>query len=516
MSDTAQKLSFVEKAGYGAGDAAASFVFMTMILFQANFYTDVFGITATEAATVLLVARLWDAVADPVVGVLADRTVTRWGKFRPWILCTAVPWCLAMILAYTTPAGWSKGGLIAYATVTNVLLMSIYSMNNMPYAALGGVMTGDVNERTKLNSVRFIAVNLAQFVVGGFTLPLVAKFSSAYGAQRGWQITITIWAILCLVLFLVTFVTTRERVQPQARRDANLKQDFAALARNNPWLVMLLMTVFHFCVLSFRGAALYNYYHHYADKPAMYDWARALGLTEPQATYGALAPLQNMLGYVVHGDRSDLTHSNVADVFNSIVNLINTVVTIIIIALSTTLSARFGKKAMAVSGFGLAALGTLGFHFLRPTDVDAMLVFTVVIATCYAPTIPLIWSIYADVADYSEWKTGRRLTGMAFATIGFALKCGLALGSSSFLWIMVAFFRYDARAPDAPLALEGFRTCSGLVVSLLFVICTILLGVYQLNKRTTLEMADELTARRKQGQTPHDWDPSSRETLAGN
>src|SRR6059058_2063279 len=159
-----QKLSFFEKAGYSAADAAANFVFMTMILFQTNFYTDVFGLSAGAAAAILLFPRLWDAVFDPVMGVLADRTRTRWGKFRPWVLWTAVPWAVVMVLAYSTPRGWSMAAMIGYAVITNALLMTLYSMNNMPYSALGGVMTGDVHERTSLNSYRFVAVNIAQFV----------------------------------------------------------------------------------------------------------------------------------------------------------------------------------------------------------------------------------------------------------------------------------------------------------------------------------------------------------------
>src|ERR1700683_590542 len=185
MNSDSQKLSFVEKAGYSAADSAANFFFMTMILFQTNFYTDVFGLTASAAAAILLWPRLWDAVADPIVGILADRTNTRWGKFRPWILFTALPWCVVMILAYTTPKGWSMPSLIAYAAITNVMMMSIYSMNNMPYSALGGVMTGDVNDRASLNSFRFIAVNAAQFIVGGFTLPLVAKFAEQHARKNG-------------------------------------------------------------------------------------------------------------------------------------------------------------------------------------------------------------------------------------------------------------------------------------------------------------------------------------------
>src|SRR5688572_7120493 len=311
-----QKLSFVEKAGYSGGDAAANFVFMSMVLFQLNFYTDVFGLTASAAAAILLWPRLWDAVFDPIMGVLADRTKTRWGRFRPWVIWTAVPWAVVMVLAYTTPKGWNMPALLAYAAITNTLLMTLYSMNNMPYSALGGVMTGDLNERTRLNSFRFVAVNIAQFIVGGFTLPLVAKFAVGHDRQYGWQMTMTIWAVLCLVLFVITFLTTRERVQPVVEVKSSPKQDFMDLLKNNPWKVMFVMTLIHFAILSFRGGALYNYYHHYADKAAMFDFVEKIGLTAPALAEGAAKPggLLEWLGYIVHGTRDQLASSNVADV----------------------------------------------------------------------------------------------------------------------------------------------------------------------------------------------------------
>jgi Na+/melibiose symporter-like transporter len=505
MTSTSQKLSFFEKAGYSSADAAANFVFMTMILFQTNFYTDVFGLTAGAAAAILLWPRLWDAVADPIVGILADRTETRWGKFRPWILATAVPWFVIMILAYTTPKGWSMGSLIAYAAITNTMLMTIYSMNNMPYAALGAVMTGDVNERAKLNSFRFIPVNAAQFIVGGFTLPLVAKLARHHAAggtigiadkQYGWQMTMTIWAVVCLVLFLITFSTTKERIKPINQEKSSPKQDFLNLLKNNPWKVMFFMTMVHFCILSFRGGALYNYYHHYADKGALYDWVQKLGLVS-DAGAQASGGLMETLGYIVHGDRADVASSNVADVANSIINMLGTGITIIVILLSPPLAKKFGKKAVAVTGFGLASIGSLAFYFLSPTNVWGMAGLTAFIAIVYAPTIPLIWAIYADVADYSEWKTGHRFTGMVFASIGFGLKSGLALGSASFLWIMAGIFNYDTKLPDAASAVQGYRACSGLVVGILFAICTALLIAYQINKKLTIEMADELAERRK-------------------
>jgi len=499
-----QKLSFVEKAGYSAADAAANFVFMTMILFQTNFYTDVFGLSASVAAAILLWPRLWDAVADPIVGVLADRTSTRWGKFRPWVLFTAVPWFVIMILAYTTPKGWSIGALAAYAVITNTMLMTIYSMNNMPYSALGGVMTGDVNERARLNSYRFIAVNAAQFIVGGFTLPLVAKLARHHAGggvirledqQYGWQMTMTIWAVLCLILFLLTFSTTKERIQPVSKVKTSPKQDFLNLLKNNPWKIMFFMTLCHFCILSFRGGALYNYYHHYADRAALYDWVQQLGLVVPADAQAS--GLLETLGYIVHGDRAELANSNVADVANSLINMLGTGVTIIVILLSAPLAKKFGKKAVAVTGFGLAGLVSLAFYFLSPTNIWGMVLLTILIATAYAPTIPLIWAIYADVADYSEWKTGHRFTGMVFATIGFALKAGLALGSASFLWIMAGIFNYDTKLPDAVQAVQGYRVCSGIVVGILFGFCTVLLVVYQLNKKLTIQMADELALRRR-------------------
>lgn len=489
-----ETLPVVEKIGYSAADAAANFVFMTMILFQLNFYTDVFGLTASAAAAVLLWPRLWDAVFDPIMGILADRTNTRWGKFRPWILWTAVPWAVVMVLAYTTPHGWSMAGLVAYAVVTNTLLMTLYSMNNMPYSALGGVITADLHERAKLNSYRFVAVNIAQFIVGGFTLTLVAKFSEGHSRQYGWTATMCIWAALCLVLFMVTFFSTHERVKPIVDHRSSPKQDFADLFRNGPWRIMALMTVIHFAILSFRGGAAYNYYHQYADKGAMFDFLAALGLTAPPGV--SRSGVLDALGYIVHGTRGNLTASNVADVFNSIVNMAGTLTTIIVIMLSASFARRFGKKAVAVTGFGLSALAAFVFYLLSPDNVVGMIVLTVVGAVVYAPTVPLIWAIFADVADYSELVTGRRFTGIVFATLGFCLKAGLALGSASFLWIMAGFFGYDTKLPGAPEALQGYRGTLSLVVGLMFAACTILLAAYKLNKRETIEMAGELAARR--------------------
>ena len=335
--------------------------------------------------------------------------------------------------------------------------------------------------------------------MGGFTLPLVAKFAVGHDRAHGWQMTMTIWAVLCLILFMVTFFSTRERIQPVNPTKSSPLQDFADLIKNGPWKVMALMTLVHFAILSFRGGALYNYYHHYADKAAMFDFVEKLGLTAPALAKARPNPAVSSNGLATSSTARATTWPlpTSADVFNSIVNMVGTLATIIVILLSASFAHRFGKKAVAVAGFALSTLNAFAFYFLKPADVTGMVVLTITGSMVYAPTIPLIWAIYADIADYSEWKTGRRFTGMVFATIGFALKTGLALGSASFLWLMAGLFNYDTKVPAAAKAVAGYRACTGIGVGVLFAICTCLLIAYKLNKRTTIEMADELAERRK-------------------
>ena len=252
---------------------------------------------------------------------------------------------------------------------------------------------------------------------------------------------------------------------------------------------MFFMTLAHFAILSGRGGAMYNYYQHYANKDAMFGWLQTLNLTTPGD--GWVKQALGYIGYIVQPDKS-----NVANVTNSIINMAGTGTTIVVILLSVGFAKKFGKKAVAVTGFALATLVWGAFYFIAPTNIWGMFWMTVIGSIVYAPTIALVWAIYADVADYSEWKTGRRATGMVFATIGFALKSGLALGSAGFLWIMAGFFNYDTNLPDAPDAVRGFHVTGNLVVSLMFGICTLLLACYQLNKQDTIKMADELAARR--------------------
>jgi Na+/melibiose symporter-like transporter len=528
MPTERDRLPIREKVGYSLGDAAANFVFMTMVLFQSNFYTGVMGIAAGTAAWLLLVPRVWDAFFDPVMGVAADRTRTRWGRYRPWILGTALPWGAAMYLAYRTPHGISPTALVAYAAVTNMLLMTLYSANNMPYAALGGVMTGDAVERTSLNAYRFVAVNLAQLVVTGFTLPLVAKFAAEHGqaaaaaaaagatspeaarqaaevAARavGWEMTMGLWAIVCVVCFLITFATTRERIIPDDRQRSSVKQAFGDLLVNRPWMVMFVMTLVHFAILSFRGRAFYDYYHNYADPRAMFDWLANFGLTGPPKVEGQPAPggMLEFVGWVAHGDPADLAKSNTADVAQSIIGVIEKVAFIGMILLSPMLTARFGKKAVALAGFAAMTVVSGLWYFVAPQQIWLMVGLTLLGAAAYGPTIPVLWSMFADVADFSEWKTGRSATSIVFATICFALKTGLGLGSFLVLDLLTRHGYVEGAQPQSAAGLDGIRMAASAYPTIMYFMCTVLLAIYGINKRLTLHIADELAQRRRAATT---------------
>jgi len=489
MAEQTDRLSFVEKAGYSLGDAAANFVFMTMILFQLNFYTDTMGLAAASAGTMLLVGRLWDAFFDPMMGVLADRTNTRWGKFRPWVLWTAIPWGVVMVLAYSVP-GFGATGKLLWAVTTNVLLMTLYSMNNTPYSAMSGVMTGSSEERTSLSSYRFVAAMLAQLIVGGFTLPLVAKFGHG-DSTRGWQTTMTLWAAVCVVCFVITFLTTRERIQPPPQQKVEPKVDFANLLRNGPWIAMFVLTLSHFIFVAMRGGTMFYYFNYYVDQGRLLEFLQGVGL--PQAT--AAQPdgghaLMNVLGLILNADRS-----NVASVGFSLFNIASQSVTVLGVACSTWLAMKFGKRAVALVGFTLATVFMAAFILLPSTSIEATYGLELIRALAYAPTIPLIWAMFADVADYAEWKTGRRTTGVVFATILFALKTGLSLGGAIAGWLLSGY-GYQPNTAQTPRALEGIRLTVSVYPAIFLAIVVGCLVFYRITKSLNVQIATELAERR--------------------
>ncbi len=396
--------------------------------------------------------------------------------------------------------------MLTWAIVTNTLLMTLYSSNNMPYAALGGVMSSDSGERNNLNSIRFIAVNAAQFIVVGFTPVLVNRFAGPHPVTltagewathraHGWEVTMAIYAVICVVCFLITFFTTKERVKPVDTHKVPIKQDLADLLRNGPWAVMFAITFIHFALISFRGGAEYQYYTRYADPKTCYDILNNIGLTAP-----ALAPgesphgLLGNLGFVVYGARDEL-HSSAPSAIYGLFGMIGKVVTIISIMFAPLLAKKFGKKNVCIAGFILMIVNSFLCYMVQPTDIGLLLGLTITGSLFYGPTIPLVWAIFADVVDYGEWKLGRRATGMVFATIGFGLKAGLAFGGAALSWVESAVgYNPDNASPEM---IQAFRVCDTIVPGVLFAICAGLFFLYKLNKKVTIQISEELAQRRQ-------------------
>jgi Na+/melibiose symporter-like transporter len=484
-----EKLSFREKAGYGFGDAAANFVFQTMLIFQLGFYTDVFGITAAAAGTLLLVGRFWDAVFDPFMGVVADRTNTRWGKFRPWVLWSAVPFAIMFVLAFTTP-DFSASGKLVYAYITYILLMTVYSVNNLPYSALNGVITGDVNERTSLSSFRFFFAMSASFLVQGLMLPLVAKFGQG-NAQRGWTMTIGLFALLGVVFFIITFFSVRERIHPDPKQKSSPKQDFADLLKNAPWKSMFVLTLFLFITLALWGSAMFYYFTYYADKDSLFGFLQSLGLVTSAGVESWWHGLLSAFGLVAVADRS-----NVASVGFSLFNMSGQLVTILGVLASKALAMRFGKKTVFLVGLSLTTLFTALFIVVPAQAIGLVFTLNILKSLAYGPTIPLLWSMMADVADFSEWRQHRRATGVVFAGIVFALKAGLGLGGAICGWFL-SMYGYVPNAVQSGEALLGIRMTASIYPAITFLIGVIALSFYGISRTLNVQIQNELAERRQ-------------------
>ena len=485
------KLSIKEKIGYSVGDASANFVFQTMLIFQLSFYTDTFGITAAAAGTLFLVVRVWDAIFDPLMGVVADRTNTRWGKFRPWVLWMAVPFGLMFWLTFTTP-DFGPSGKLVYAYVTYTLLMMVYSANNLPYSALNGVMTGNVDERTSLSSYRFIAAMGAAFVVQGLTLPLVDKFGQGNNA-KGWQVTIGIFSILSVIFFVITFLSARERIVPDPRQKTSIRQDFADLFKNGPWLTMFLLTLFLFITLAMRGGTMAYYFNYYVDKNQLFEFLQGCGLgaaVSGDASWWKSA--LNAFGLILAGDRS-----NAASVGFSLFNMSSQFMNIVGVLFSTWLAMRFGKKAVFVVGLFFTAVFSGLFILLPPTAIGLTFFLQILMSLAYGPTIPLLWAMMGDVADHSEWKTSRRATGIVFAGLVFALKAGLGFGGAIGGWLLDAY-GYVPNVEQTATALTGIRLTASVYPAIVFLVGVACLFFYPITKELSLRIQNELAERRRQ------------------
>jgi len=732
MNPEQQKLSVKEKVGYSLGDSAANFIFQAVMMFLMFFYTDVLGISPWYAGWIFLATRIIDAINDPMMGAISDRTKTRWGRFRPWVLITAVPFGVIGVLMFTAP-NLSGMGKILYAFITYNFMMIIYTVNNVPYCALTGVLTGDNIERTGLASYRFIFAMLATFVVQGLSIPMVNalgvdntsivqcqvkadqlvidpaghglakiivsaddqqgnvikkdffvkvtkpvpevpilkapvsdltleqgfgeytidltsvfeagryvpltysanvvdkdivqtevtengikfietgigvsnvtiiaqdrlrntannQFSLAVlaagntppkvidqpditlnkgferhrlnlaeifsdengdsldytvknsntgvlsagleggqlvlsernpgdvqititandkkGGQcslvipvivktgsnmppilekslpaqtvstesdsvtlslseffsdpdndnltyqvsvvnqaKGYQYTMIVFCSLAVVFFFITFFTTKERVKPDPKQKTSLKQDLSDLLHNRQWLAIFFLTVFIFIYLALRGSVTLYYFTYYVKREDLFSYFNMLGMG----------------------------------------------VTLLGILLSKPLAVRFGKRNTFRTCLFLTAVFACLYAFLPPDAIFLIFAFNVLLSLSYAPTIPMLWAMMADVADYGEWKTGRRATGMTFSATTFGLKMGLSLGGALSGWLLT-FYGYIAGAEQTERTLSGIRMMMSIFPAIPFFIGVGMLFMYKIDKKTEFQMQDELIERRK-------------------
>jgi GPH family glycoside/pentoside/hexuronide:cation symporter len=448
------KLSFLEKFGYGLGDTASNFVWALMMNFIMFYYTDIFGITAAAAGTMLLFARSTDGVVDFFIGAVADRTRSKWGHFRPYLVWLCVPLAVVFVLAFTTP-NISPAGKIVWAWVTYNLLMLLYSAINIPYGALSGVMTDDPLERTTLNSYRMALAQVGGIIANSSFMVLIVKFgagSQHLGAQR----TVMLFSALAVVLFLISFLTTKERIHPPSAQKTKLTQDLKNLFLNRHWVVMFVTGIVNITFAVVRGTAAIYYLKTYLH------WdANRIG------TFFLLSGLAMIFG-----------------------------------AMMTRFAVKaVGKKAAFIGSLALVALSTVPFFWIQPQQTALVYIFQVLGMICSGINATLFWTLVADTADFQEWKFRTRTTGVVFSATTCAQKAGMGIGAA-FAGFLIAAFGYVPSAEQTAEALNGIRLLMSLIPAAGLLLLTAFFCIYGLNEQICSTMRAELTRRRQQTVPP--------------
>ena len=477
MNTTNQRLSITEKLGYSLGDLAANLVFQTLMTYLAYFYTDIYGLETQHASAIILAVGLIAAFAfNPIIGAMADRTVSRWGKFRPWILWTAIPLGVVSLLAFSTPDFSYKGKLI-YAAITYTLLLLLYAANNLPYSALSGVITGDMKERNSLSSYRFVAVMFAQFFVQVFMLPIIESAGKGDKAA-GIEIVMTWLAIIGTVLLLITFISTRERIVPKPEQKSSVAQDLKDLSSNRPWLLMLLLTTLVFITLAMKGGSYVYYFKNYVNSQALTEFIQPIlnGLQSMGINFFGEDPVSAGFGLF-----------NAGGILFMIVGIM----------LSKGFADKYGKRDVFGCALFISTVFILFFYFYAPDAIGLIFGSQILHGFFYGLTIPLLWAMIADVADYSEWKTNRRATAIIFSAMMVGLKVGLSVGSALVTWIL-GLYRYQANsdATQTATAVNGTKLLVSIYPSIPFFIGIGLLFFYEINKSMENQIENELKQRR--------------------
>jgi sugar (glycoside-pentoside-hexuronide) transporter len=444
------KLTVTEKVGYGFGDLASNLFWQMFSIFIAKYYTDVFLLGAATMGTMLLVTRIGDAFIDPVIGAMADRTRTRWGFFRPYLLWMAIPMALTAIATFTVPS-FGGTGRVVYAYVTLSLMMIAYSAINIPYSALLGVLTPSSEDRTSASSYRFVMALLPVFVIVNTAIPMAQHFGGGdVNSAAGWQMTMIIYSVAAVLLYWLTFAMTTERVQPEPGQKSSLKNDIKDLFANRPWVVLCVVGIAALTYANIRGTVAIFYFENVV--PGGKDYFG------PIMTTGAIAFIVGVM-------------------------------------ITAPLSKIFGKRNFYMFSMALTALFSAAFYWVPAQNIALVWAAHALISFCAAPTAPLVWAMYADTADYSEWKCGRRATGLIFSAASFAQKFGWAIGGAGTGWLL-AYFGYQPNAVQSAHTIDGIMLMMSLIPTVGAVIAIAALWFYELDEPKVKAMGEDLARRR--------------------
>ena len=470
-------LSIREKIGYSLGDLSANLVFQTLITYLAYFYTDIYGLDSGDATAIIFIVGTVAAFGfNPIVGALADRTNTKWGKFRPWILWTSIPLGVTAVLAFTTP-DFSYNGKVIYAVVTYTLLLLLYAGSNLPYSALSGVITGDMKERNSISAYRFVAVMFAQFFVQVFMLPII-NYVGGGDKALGIEITMTWLAVIGTILLLITFITTKERIVPKPEQKSSLQEDVKDLIKNVPWVIMLSVTILLFTTLAMKGGAYVYYFENYVSKESLSDF---------------ISPILNFFSQIGINFFGNDPVSAGFGLFNAG----GIIFMIIGIGLSKMLADKYGKRNIFGIFLFVSTLFVLIFYILSPESINLIFGAQILHGFFYGITIPLLWAMIADVADYSEWKNNRRATAIIFSAMMVGLKLGLSIGGALVAQILGNYgYEPNSVGEQTESAILGTKMLVSVYPSIPFLIAAGLLFFYVIDKDLENRIESELSKRR--------------------
>jgi GPH family glycoside/pentoside/hexuronide:cation symporter len=458
MKKERAKISVLEKVGYSAGDGASNLFFQTFVNYLLFFYTDVFGISAGVAGTMFLVTRIFDAVTDPVMGLISDRTQSKYGKFRPYLLWLAVPFAIVGFFMFVTP-DFTDTGKIVYAYITYTLMMAMYTAINVPYAALMGVITPNSIERTGISSYRFVAAYCGLLVVTGLTEPLVEFFGNG-NEQIGWMWTMGLYGIAAAGLFLFTFFTTKERVESPKATKIDFKTDGKDLLNNLPWLLIAGATVFQLMYVVMKGGGTPYYVDYYLGEHSV-GFLEAIGINPGISSFLTAGAIATLIG-----------------------------------ALCTKfLSSIFDKKKTFIGTLALSAIFCLPLFLLDKSQTDLIYISNIISGFFFGPVSVLQWAIYTDTADFGEWKFKRRATGLIMAASLFALKMGVAIGGALTGW-MLGYYGFVANEVQTEETIFGITFLVGVATAITGIAGAMLMMFYPLDGEKMEEIEIELEARR--------------------